>query len=75
MTTLFDKILFDGLHYNQLTNDSDKRMVENIVNKLKHLEADIINSKNGQISLRPSGNFFIDSFSKDLSDKISVALN
>jgi len=71
MIALLDKISFDGLRYNELTNESHKRMVEMIVEKLKPLEYEIINSENGQLFMKPSGTVFVDSFSKELSDKIS----
>lgn len=71
MSTILDRLLFEGVKYDELTSNSEKQEVELLALKLKPLEAEIVASKNGLITIMKSGNIFTDSFEVELANKIS----
>jgi hypothetical protein len=71
MATLYDKIRYDHKLYSELTDPTGRQEIERLVDKLKPLEAEIVNNQKGTITIMKSGNIFSDSFEPGLADKIS----
>ena len=74
MKPLYDVIRYDGKLYNDLIDNKHKRLIEGLIGKLNHLENEMLKHPNASITLKESGNVFIDSYPPDLAERISKAM-
>lgn len=74
MKSLLDIITYDDKKYSSISDSSEKKAIENIAAKLKHLEGEILQHIDGDISITKKGNVFVMCFPIDLSAKIRQAL-
>jgi hypothetical protein len=72
MATIFDKISYDHTKYSELKDPTGRQEIEELAEKLKPLENEIVNDPKGQITIMKSGNIFSDSFAPELAKKITA---
>ncbi len=70
---LVKQIKFDGKFYNE-SDDSGKVVIQRIADRLRGLEKEIMAEPQGVIAYSKAGTWIIDSFKKELADRISERL-
>lgn len=71
MQTLYNLVTYNHELYAALTEEKDRRTVENLVAKLQYLEREILNVSEGSINISPAGNIFIHNYPLRLQRKIN----
>ncbi len=74
MSNYLNKFHYQNVPYVELTNPSERQEIESLALKLISLENEITSADNGRINIKKSGTIFVDSFDKDLSDRILVLI-
>lgn len=72
--TLLDKINFEGKHYSEIKDQSDKQRILDIAAMLQPLEQEIINDPEGEIMLLKPGSSGAFGFEENLSARITKLL-
>jgi hypothetical protein len=69
MSTLKEKIRYEGKTYNE-TTDQGKQAIEKMAARLQPWENDLLAHPKGTIEIKASGVLFLDSYPRELVDKV-----
>jgi hypothetical protein len=72
MQTLYNIVTYNHQPYAALTEEKDRRTVEQLIAKLQYLEAEILPVTAGSINISPAGNVFIHNYPPVLHRKINL---
>ena len=72
MQTLYNIVTYNRQLYATLTEEKDRRTIEQLIAKLQYLEAEILPVVDGSINISPTGNVFIHNYPPVLHRKINL---
>jgi hypothetical protein len=72
METLYNIVTYNHQHYPALTEEKDRKLVEQLIAKLQFLESEILPVTLGTINISPTGNVFIHNYPPLLHKKINM---
>ena len=72
MQTLYNIVTYNHELYAALTEEKDRKAVEQLIAKLQYLEADILPVTAGTINISPTGNVFIHNYPVLLHRKMNL---
>jgi hypothetical protein len=72
LDSLYNIVTYNHKHYPALTEEKDRKAVEQLIEKLQCLESEILSLTDGTINISPTGNVFIHNYPPALHRKINM---
>jgi len=72
MQTLYNIVTYNHQLYTALTEEKDRRTIEQLIAKLQYLESEILPVTGGSINISPTGNVFIHNYPPVLHRKMNL---
>ncbi|HMG68685.1 MAG TPA: hypothetical protein VK588_13395 [Chitinophagaceae bacterium] len=72
MKTLYAVVSYNHNYYHEIADEAQRREIEKLISKLKHLENEIVAVHEGRINISPAGNVFMDSYPPELAKKMHL---
>ncbi|MEO5591838.1 MAG: hypothetical protein ABIR15_15755 [Chitinophagaceae bacterium] len=72
MQTLYNIVTYNHRLYTALTEEKDRRTIEQLIAKLQYLESEILPVTGGSINISPTGNVFIQNYPPILHRKMNL---
>ncbi|HQW44444.1 MAG: hypothetical protein WBB20_13740 [Chitinophagaceae bacterium] len=75
MASLEDVIKFQGKKLSETTGSNDTNILVDAINRLHTIENELLLHPMGSVNFSGNGVYFIDSYPKEVADKISTLLD